>query len=173
MHSLKSTAVPAAILAAISTSPLYAQGPTPPSTQRDCLADVVQPPRSGETTERAPLGERLSESKGVICPPKGVDPGIIEKPPPGNATMPVIPPLEHPAVVLTLSPSKPAHGFQWPRLFKSAWRVPAQLCSRLGSSADALADSCNLLKVVCRRRVSEASANDFARISSHLEPQRC
>ena len=47
---------------------------------------------SGETTGRAPLGDRLSESKGVICPPKGVDPGIVERPPPTNAPMPVIPP---------------------------------------------------------------------------------
>jgi hypothetical protein len=28
----------------------------------------------------------------VICPPKGVDPGIVEKPPPTNAPMPIIPP---------------------------------------------------------------------------------
>jgi hypothetical protein len=92
MHSLKSAAVATAILAAISTSPLYAQGPTPPSTQRECPPDVAPPPRSGETAGGAPLSERLSESKGVICPPKGVDPGIIEKPPPGNVPMPVIPP---------------------------------------------------------------------------------
>jgi hypothetical protein len=93
MQNLKNTAVAAAILAAISTSSLFAQneGPTPPSTQRDCPTDVA-PPRSGEPTGRAPLSERLSESKGVICPPKGVDPGIIEKPPPGNALMPVTPP---------------------------------------------------------------------------------
>ena len=76
MHSLKSVAVVTTVLAAISTSPLYAQGPAPPSTQRDCPPDVVQPPRYvvqpprlGGTTERAPLSERLSESKGVICPP--------------------------------------------------------------------------------------------------------
>jgi len=87
-------ALAAAILTAISISPLYGQNErsTPPSTQRDCPPDVAPPPRSGETTGRAPLSERLSESKGVICPPKGVDPGIIEKPPPGNAPMPVIPP---------------------------------------------------------------------------------
>jgi hypothetical protein len=92
MHSLKSTAVASAILAAISTSPLYAQGPTPPSTQRECSPDVALPPRSGETAGRAPLSERLSESKGVICPPKDVDPGLIEKAPPGHTPMPVIPP---------------------------------------------------------------------------------
>jgi hypothetical protein len=92
MQSSKNTAVAAAILAAISTSPACAQGPTPPSTQRDCPPDVAPLPRSGETTERAPLSEQLSESNGVICPPKGVDPGIIEKPQPGNAPMPVIPP---------------------------------------------------------------------------------
>ena len=30
--------------------------------------------------------------RGVICPPRGVDPGIVEKPPATNAPMPVIPP---------------------------------------------------------------------------------
>src|SRR5260370_42513381 len=92
MQSWMNTRVASAILAAISTSPACAQGPTPPSTERDCPPDVAPPPRSGETTERAPLSERLSEYKGVNRPPKGVDPGIIEKPPPGNALMPVIPP---------------------------------------------------------------------------------
>jgi hypothetical protein len=28
----------------------------------------------------------------VICPPKDVDPGIVEKPPQSNAPMPIIPP---------------------------------------------------------------------------------
>lgn len=86
-------ALAAAVVTAVSTLPLYAQneGPTPPSTQRDCPPDVA-PPRSGETTGRAPLSDRLSESRGVICPPKGVDPGIVEKTPPTNAPMPVIPP---------------------------------------------------------------------------------
>jgi len=66
MQSLKSTAVAAAILAAILASPLYAQneGPTLPSAARDCPPDVA-PPRSRETTGRAPLSEALSESKGV------------------------------------------------------------------------------------------------------------
>jgi hypothetical protein len=91
MQRLKNVAVAAAILAA-SSAYGQSQTPTAPSTQRDCPPDVAPPPRSGETTARAPLSERLSESKGVICPPKGVDPGIIEKPPPGNAPMPIIPP---------------------------------------------------------------------------------
>jgi len=94
MQSLKNAAVAAAILAAISTSSLYGQNEPPnnPSTRPDCPPNGAAPPSSGETTGRAPLGDRLSESKGVICPPKGVDPGIVEKPPPTKAPMPVIPP---------------------------------------------------------------------------------
>jgi hypothetical protein len=96
MQNLKNVAIAAAILAAISTSPLYGQneGPLQPSTQHDCLPDRA--PRLGETTGSAPLGDRLSESKGVICPPNGVDPGIVNKPPAGDALMPVIPPLRTP-----------------------------------------------------------------------------
>jgi hypothetical protein len=93
MRSLKNAAAGVAILTAISTSPLYGQEtPAAPSTRPDCPPNGAAPPNSGETTGRAPLSDRLSESKGVICPPKGVDPGIVEKPPPTNAPMPVIPP---------------------------------------------------------------------------------
>jgi len=48
-------------------------------------------PRSNETTGSRSLSEQLSESKGVICPPSGVDPGIAV-PPVGGGRMPVIPP---------------------------------------------------------------------------------
>ena len=94
MRSLSSAAIASTILAAISISPLYAQNepPTAPSTQPDCRSEATPPPRAGEATPSPPLGDRLSESKGVICPPKGVDPGIVNKPPSTNAPMPVIPP---------------------------------------------------------------------------------
>jgi hypothetical protein len=93
MQGLKNVAAGIAILTAITTSPLYGQNQTQaPSTQRDCPPDVAPAPRSGETTGSPPLGERLSESKGVICPPKGVDPAIVNKPPSSTGTMPVIPP---------------------------------------------------------------------------------
>jgi hypothetical protein len=48
-------------------------------------------PRAGETTGSANLSDELSRSKGVICPPAGVDPGI-SAPPVGGGVTPVIPP---------------------------------------------------------------------------------
>jgi hypothetical protein len=45
----------------------------------------------GETTGSANLSDELSRSKGVICPPAGVDPGI-SVPPIGGGVTPVIPP---------------------------------------------------------------------------------
>jgi hypothetical protein len=47
-------------------------------------------PTPGETTG-ANLSDELSRSKGVICPPAGVDPGI-SVPPIGGGVTPVIPP---------------------------------------------------------------------------------
>ena len=38
-----------------------------------------------------PLGDQLAASKGVICPPAGVDPQMHQRPPEGGA-MKVIPP---------------------------------------------------------------------------------
>jgi hypothetical protein len=70
-----------------------ATGPAPVTTERrDCPPDVANPPpRPSETTGSANLSQELSQSKGVICPPAGVDPGIA-KPPVGGDRMPVIPP---------------------------------------------------------------------------------
>jgi hypothetical protein len=48
-------------------------------------------PSSNETTGSRPLSEQLSQSKGVICPPAGIDPGI-SVPPIGGGRTPVIPP---------------------------------------------------------------------------------
>ena len=72
---------------------------TPPSAlpfdQRDCPPGVGSgappAPRANETTGSRSLSEQLSESKGVICPPAGIDPGIAV-PPIGGGRMPVIPP---------------------------------------------------------------------------------
>jgi hypothetical protein len=93
MQSFRNAAIVCAILTGISTSPLYGQGEsrTARSTRPDCPPGGA-PPNSGGTTGRPPLSDRLSDSKGVICPPRGVDPGIVEKPPATNAPMPVIPP---------------------------------------------------------------------------------
>src|ERR1700729_326015 len=48
-------------------------------------------PAAGETTGSATLSDQLSQSKGIICPPAGVDPGIAA-PPVGGGRTPVIPP---------------------------------------------------------------------------------
>jgi hypothetical protein len=88
--------IAAALAAATILSTTIAQAqserpaPPAPSTRSDCTpANPASP--SNETTGSAPLGERLSQSKGVICPPAGVDPGITV-PPVGGGRMPVIPP---------------------------------------------------------------------------------
>jgi hypothetical protein len=48
-------------------------------------------PAVGEATGSATLSDQLSQSKGIICPPAGVDPGIAA-PPVGGGRTPVIPP---------------------------------------------------------------------------------
>jgi hypothetical protein len=56
-----------------------------------------------ETTGSPPLSEQLSQSKGVICPPTGVDPGLVTTPPAGGR-MPVIPPPGTPGGDPTIQP---------------------------------------------------------------------
>jgi hypothetical protein len=48
-------------------------------------------PAPGERTGSATLSDQLSQSKGIICPPAGVDPGIAA-PTVGGGRTPVIPP---------------------------------------------------------------------------------
>ena len=48
-------------------------------------------PKPGETTGSANLSDELSRSKGIICPPAEVDPGI-SVPPKGDGLTPVIAP---------------------------------------------------------------------------------
>ena len=94
--TLSSLSVPAPAEAQ-PTNPVQAQPPATqpspaPSDRRDCPPGAGSPtPRSNETTGSRSLSEQLSESKGVICPPSGVDPGIAV-PPVGGGRMPVIPP---------------------------------------------------------------------------------
>jgi hypothetical protein len=87
----------AGVVAAISAGAVdFAQSQTPfppdrPSVaQPECQrgAGGVAP---GETTGSSQLSDQLSQSKGVICPPAGVDPGIAA-PPLGGGRTPVIPP---------------------------------------------------------------------------------
>lgn len=71
-----------------------AQAPSAPLLSspgpKACPPDVANPPLTSNPTTH-PLSEQLSESKGVICPPAGIDPGLAEKPPPTRDN-PVIPP---------------------------------------------------------------------------------
>ena len=56
-----------------------------------CPPTVGNNAPSNETTGSSTLSDQLSQSKGVICPPAGIDPGI-SVPPSGGGRTPVIPP---------------------------------------------------------------------------------
>jgi hypothetical protein len=77
-------AIPAAQAQNSPTTPLLST-PGP----KDCPPGIKPPP--SETTGAGTLSDQLSQSKGVICPPAGVDPGV-HVPPVANGRMPVIPP---------------------------------------------------------------------------------
>jgi hypothetical protein len=55
--------------------------------------------REGGVTTGRSLGDRLDEQGGVIRPPKGIDPDMVEPPPPTHSPMPVIPPPGTPGPV--------------------------------------------------------------------------
>jgi hypothetical protein len=65
----------------------------PPLSQpsNPCQPSVDNNVASNETTGSRTLSDQLSQSKGVICPPAGIDPGI-SVPPSGGGRTPVIPP---------------------------------------------------------------------------------
>jgi hypothetical protein len=57
-----------------------------------CPPDVRgSPPTVGEGAGSAPLSDKLAQSKGVICPPSGVD-SDMQVEPPGGGRLKVIPP---------------------------------------------------------------------------------
>jgi hypothetical protein len=70
-----------------------AQPAAPPDNrpQAACPPDAgTNPPTLGTDTSK-PLSDQLADSKGVICPPAGVDPGM-RQPPPEGGTIKVVPP---------------------------------------------------------------------------------
>ena len=81
------------ILACVSFGYAEAQVPATPDRApleaQDCQRSAGSGP--SETTGSASLSDQLSQSKGIICPPAGVDPGI-SAPAVGGGRMPVIPP---------------------------------------------------------------------------------
>jgi hypothetical protein len=86
--------VVAASSALLASTIAFAQSPAPapqaPLQMPECQRGAL-PATPGETTGSADLGDRLARSKGVICPPAGIDPGIAA-PAVGGGRTPVIPP---------------------------------------------------------------------------------
>ena len=92
-------AAAAAVL--VATSALAQQQPAPPANP-ECAAGMQSSPTSPKSGE-APLGDKLAQSKGVICPPD-VDPAMKIPPPETGAKMPVIPPPGTPGGERKLDP---------------------------------------------------------------------
>jgi hypothetical protein len=67
------------------------QAPAPPPRPSLEAPECQRGGLPGETTGSATLSDQLSQSKGIICPPAGIDPGIAA-PPLGGGRTPVIPP---------------------------------------------------------------------------------
>jgi hypothetical protein len=92
MHTLGFITAAGAVFAT-ATGFALAQAPAPPARvpleAPECQRGAL--PTLGETTGSATLSDQLSQSKGIICPPAGVDPGIAA-PPTGGGRTPVIPP---------------------------------------------------------------------------------
>jgi hypothetical protein len=70
----------------VATTVAVAEQAPPPTATQPCPEDPKRPPRTDNPSDR------LAETKGVICPPTGVDPGIETKPPTNDGTLKVIPP---------------------------------------------------------------------------------
>lgn len=86
----------ALLLALLLTAAACGNGiaqPVSPAQERgvSCPPDVGRDaPAIGRQSDK-PLSDQLAASKGVICPPAGIDPQIQLRPPEGG-TMKVIPP---------------------------------------------------------------------------------
>jgi len=87
--------------------------PTGPLPDTSCGSDTREtpppsPPTVGsggarDTTTKPELSDRLAESKGVLCPPRGVDPEI-QRTPPAGGDIKVIPPPGSPGGNPNLQP---------------------------------------------------------------------
>ncbi len=90
-----------ALSVALLCGPLSAQAqePTvpadpPPAGSPQVVPEKIEPQRPiGPPPQTDSLSEDLSETNGVIQPPKGIDPGLVEPPPDdGAAVGPVVKP---------------------------------------------------------------------------------
>ena len=83
-----------ALLAAASVAAQPAgqpAAPAPPAANCPPGVNGDPPTVGGRGGSSQPLSDKLAESKGIICPPAGVDPEMQVTPPAGGA-MKVIPP---------------------------------------------------------------------------------
>ena len=91
---MRAAAVMSSILcvAGISIAAAQQNPPTGPAPETSCVPDTREtaPPTIGSGNPRGASGQsrdlsdRLADSKGVICPPRGIDPEIEVTPPPGG-----------------------------------------------------------------------------------------
>jgi hypothetical protein len=90
-----------ALLAVSAMLPVLAQdqgtvpATPPPAGTLEAPPEQLEaaPPVGTSGTSSGTLSEQLDRSQGVITPPEGVDPGLVQTPPnQGATTMPVIPP---------------------------------------------------------------------------------
>ena len=91
-------------------TPPQATAPPPAQLASDCSPTQMDRSRgtvtpNGSTTGQArePLGDKLAQSDGVLCPPTGVDPEM-RAPAPDVGKTPVIPPPGSPGGDPTLRP---------------------------------------------------------------------
>ena len=88
----------------MTAAPAQVAGNPAPERGAACPPDVKgEPPTVGGGSSQ-PLSDKLAQSKGVICPPSGVDPRYTSRRP--TAGLKVIPPPGTPAAIQACSRSK-------------------------------------------------------------------
>ena len=78
----------ALLIGALNVAAAHAQTNSP---RADCPPGVGPNAPSVGRDSKSTLSDQLADSKGVICPPAGVDPGMQQRPAEGG-TLKVIPP---------------------------------------------------------------------------------
>jgi len=76
----------------LANSSAFAQTQPPSPAQPSTNCTPAQKNSDGSPKTGAPLGDKLADSKGVICPPPTNDSGVNIPPPDSGAKMPVIKP---------------------------------------------------------------------------------
>jgi hypothetical protein len=76
----------------LANTSAFTQTQTPSPAQPSAQCTPAQKNSDGSPKVRAPLGDKLADSKGVICPPPAKDSGMNVPPPDSGAKMPVIKP---------------------------------------------------------------------------------